>query len=131
MLGMVTPMPNIIDILKQDHEKVALLFQQGEEAVDELLTAIRLHDRIEAELVYPEARAAGLDLAKAEDDHAKVRALLDAIEAGDLSLFEKLHKEMELHVYEEEHQILPQIEERIPVERLETLGEEAEQLRGA
>ena len=124
--------PNAIDLLKQDHREVELLFkefeqlhEQGEDAATEpvIQTAcneLKIHDKLETEIFYPAIRAqAGEDetdlLDEAEVEHDTVRDLiqkLDGMDAGDdkkHAHFTVLMEYVKHHVKEEEKEMFPKL----------------------
>lgn len=117
-------------LLAQDHQEVRALFQQYERSAqggpgashrqglaERICTMLETHTRLEEELFYPEARAAGVDAAlldEAEAEHASAKTLIGRLRAGlpdetdrDASVTE-LAEAIEHHVAEEESELFPQ-----------------------
>lgn len=124
--------PNAIDLLKQDHREVEMLFkefeelhEQGEEAaeaaeqvIQTTCTELKIHDKLETEIFYPAIRAeAGEEetdlLDEAEVEHDTVRELiqkLEGMDAGDdkkHAHFTVLMEYVKHHVKEEEKEMFP------------------------
>ncbi len=117
-------------LLAQDHQEVRALFQQYERSAqggpgashrqglaERICTMLETHTRLEEELFYPEARAAGVDAAlldEAEAEHASAKTLIGRLRAGlpdetdrDATVTE-LSEAIEHHVQEEENELFPQ-----------------------
>jgi hypothetical protein len=101
-------MPNAIDMLKADHEKVKELFHHYEAAGDrahqkkksiaeEVFTELEVHTILEEEIFYPAMKLKSLD-PKDERYDAK---------------FKVLRENVEHHIEEEEEEMLPEAEEVI------------------
>jgi hemerythrin superfamily protein len=123
--------PNAIDMLKQDHREVEMLFkefeqlhEQGEDAAEQVIqtacTELKIHDKLETEIFYPAVRAeAGEEetdlLDEAEVEHDSVRSLIQKLEgmgAGDEKRhahFMVLMEYVKHHVKEEEKEMFPKI----------------------
>jgi len=72
---------NALEMLKQDHREVEMLFkefekleQDGERAVEQVIstacTELKIHDKIETEIFYPAVREAAEQARKAAEDAA-------------------------------------------------------------
>ena len=115
---------NVFDILKQDHQKVAGLFQQLEPAADDdtrqqLFTQLKqeldLHAHVEETILYPALKEASQTreiILEAYEEHAEVKELLARIEqtppADDAKwtdLVAELRHNVEHHVDEEESEL--------------------------
>jgi hemerythrin superfamily protein len=136
-------MPNAVEILKDDHEKVKALFQQYEEAGDrahrkkqgiaeEVFAELEVHTTLEEELFYPAMKRKtdqdGKDLvAEAVEEHHVVTTLMDELKGLDPAderydaKFKVLMENVEHHIEEEEGEMFPEAEEVLG-ERLERLG---------
>ena len=124
--------PSAIDLLKQDHREVEMLFkefeqlhEQGDDAATEpvIQTAcneLKIHDKLETEIFYPAVRAqAGEEetdlLDEAEVEHDTVRQLIQKLEGMDasdekkLAHFTVLMEYVKHHVKEEEKEMFPKI----------------------
>ena len=118
-----------IQLLKQDHREVAILFkefekleEEGSEAVEQVIatacTELKIHDKLETEIFYPAIRVqAGEEetdlLDEAEVEHDTVRALIQKLEGMDASddkkhaHFTVLMEYVKHHVKEEEKEMFP------------------------
>jgi len=123
-----------IQLLKQDHREVEILFkefekleQDGEEAVEQVIatacTELKIHDKIETEIFYPAVRQQAEEeevedlLNEAEVEHNTVRDLIKTIEgmsAGDKKRnahFTVLVEYVKHHVKEEEKEMFPKVKQ--------------------
>ena len=121
-----------MELLKQDHREVEMLFkefekleQDGEEAVEQVIatacTELKIHDKIETEVFYPAIREqAGNEeiedlLNEAEVEHTSVRNLIQTIESMDpadekrTAHFTVLMEYVKHHVKEEEKEMFPKL----------------------
>jgi hemerythrin superfamily protein len=138
-------MPNIVDLLVQDHRKVDTLFTDYEIAQDaarkeevarEVTRELSMHAAVEELLVYPAVRNRaenGSQLADhAIEEHQEVKELLADLEKMQPSdpafhaRFTALMKSVREHVGEEEGELLPALTRSMDQERLESLGELAQ-----
>lgn len=131
-------MTSIIDLLIQDHREVNKLFEEtsgvvmtGEENHFEILKVLRMHDKIEMTLLYPEARQAGLQdmVDQAEQEHQLARSLLVRYALGEDVLAE-LQTNIAEHAAEEEAEFFPAVVAKISSARLEALGARALAMKG-
>lgn len=142
---------NAIELLKKDHQKVAGLFKQyenaGQEASakkEELFARIKqeldVHARIEEEIFYPAARQVAVEEAKelvaeAAEEHKQIKTLLaelDGMDADDEQFDAKmkvLKEDVEHHVEEEENELFPKVKKALGSDRLEDLGRQLEYRR--
>jgi hypothetical protein len=115
-----------IALLKADHRAVRALFKEFEAADGDaekrrlaiaICTALKIHDRLEQDILYPAAFAAIEDadlISEALVEHASARDLIAQIESGapGEALFDArvkvLSEYIEHHVAEEEGEIFPQ-----------------------
>lgn len=122
-------MPNAVQMLKQDHKKVAGLFQKydktkGQDAkrkiADEAMEQLEIHSKLEEEIFYPAAKREledGQLIDEAMKEHDEVKGLIEelrAMEAEDQQFDEKfqaLVENVEHHVKEEESEMLPQVQD--------------------
>ena len=138
---------NALELLKQDHQKVARLFEQAEQVGDhkqkqrlfeQIKTELEIHTRIEESIFYPaleqqeELKSLVLE---AYREHDQVKTLLQetAAIAGsggnlDANLME-IKENVEHHVDEEENEMFPQVEEIMSQSELEQMGRELEQAK--
>ena len=121
-----------IELLKQDHREVDVLFKEfekleedGEEAVEQVIatacTELKIHDKLEMEIFYPAVRQQAEEeevedlLNEAEVEHTTVRDLIKTIEgmsAGDekrTAHFTVLMEYVKHHVKEEEKEMFPKV----------------------
>ncbi len=121
---------NAIELLKNDHQEVAQLFEQLEKAgdgsvkksgiVEKICRALKVHAEIEEEIFYPAAYGA-LDEAneqimdEAEVEHSSIGSLVEQLEGarpGDELYDAKVKVLMEYvkhHVKEEEGKMFPKV----------------------
>ena len=117
-------MPNAVEMLKHDHEKVKALFQQYEAAghrahrkkqglAEEVFAELAVHTTLEEELFYPAMKRQtdqdGTDLvAEAVEEHHVVTTLMDELKGLDPmderydAKFKVLMENVEHHIEEEE-----------------------------
>jgi hemerythrin superfamily protein len=136
-------MPNAIEMLKDDHEKVKALFEQYEAAgqrahqkkksiAEEVFAELAVHTTLEEELFYPAMKRKtdqdGKDLvAEAVEEHHVVTTLLEELKGLDSTderydaKFTVLMENVEHHIEEEEGEMSPEAEEVLG-DRLERLG---------
>ena len=121
-----------IELLKQDHREVEVLFKEfekleedGEEALEQVIatacTELKIHDKLEMEIFYPAVRQQAEEeevedlLNEAEVEHTTVRDLIKTIEgmsAGDekrTAHFTVLMEYVKHHVKEEEKEMFPKV----------------------
>ena len=121
-----------IELLKQDHREVEILFKEfekleedGEEALEQVIatacTELKIHDKLEMEIFYPAVRQQAEEeevedlLNEAEVEHTTVRDLIKTIEgmsAGDekrTAHFTVLMEYVKHHVKEEEKEMFPKV----------------------
>lgn len=123
-----------IQLLKQDHREVEILFKEfekleedGEEAVEQVIatacTELKIHDKIETEIFYPAVRQQAQEeevedlLNEAEVEHNTVRDLIKTIEGMSASdekrnaHFTVLMEYVKHHVKEEEKEMFPKVKQ--------------------
>ena len=135
---------NALELLIDDHQKVAQLFEQAEETENEkekqnlfeqIKAELETHTHIEETIFYPALREhEELEdiVLEAFEEHKQVKTLLreiselaDGSEKFDAKL--KVMKEnIEHHVDEEEGEMFPQVEDLIDEDELEQLGTKME-----
>jgi len=132
--------PNVVNVLKQDHRTVEKLFADFKESkdrsvVDQICDELDVHTRAEEQIVYPVLRSDvpdGEGLADhAEEEHAEARQLIGRIrQTTDEEHLEELVTELEgaiqEHVSDEEGEVFPKMESAIDASRLEQMGAEVE-----
>ena len=122
-------MPEALEMLREDHEKVKDLFEEFEKAEEDddklrivrtALTELKIHAALEEEIFYPAVRELiedddQMDEALEEHHVAKlIMAELQGMEPGDEHFdakFKVLAESVKHHIEEEESEILPKAEE--------------------
>jgi len=122
-------MPNAVQLIKQDHKKVAGLFQKykktkGEDAkrriAEQAMDQLEIHANVEEEIFYPAAKRELEDgdmIDEAIKEHSVVKDLIEELrgmESNDESFEEKwseLVENVQHHVQEEENELLPQVQD--------------------
>lgn len=125
-------MPNIIDLILEDHRTVEALFarfnQTAEGAVAATICrALNAHSEAEELVAYPafaEALGVSVDELYEEQSHAKalINRALQAEGTGLIALLADIEAGITDHVAEEEQMFLPQLGEALPVDELNVLG---------
>lgn len=134
---------NITDLLKEDHRKAESLISQLEgeanhETFGRLITALKMHTRIEEEIYYPALEefeeSDGL-IDDAYHQHNDVDQLLEEMGAVGINsrdfkdLLMQLKESINNHVQEEEEEIFPLSENLLRIEIMEEMGENAFNLK--
>jgi iron-sulfur cluster repair protein YtfE (RIC family) len=136
-------MPNVIELLKQDHREVEELFSQFENTNDKavlekICEELDLHTKVEEEAVYPPLRSevqGGPAMAEhAEKEHAEARQLIGRVRRTEdterlAELVSELKSAVEEHVDEEESEVFPKMEDEMGDARLREIGTEVEGLK--
>jgi hypothetical protein len=121
-------MPNAVQMLKQDHKKVAGLFEKygktksqenKRRIADQAMQQLEIHSKIEEEIFYPAAKEAMDDalVSEALKEHAAVKDLIEELKSMETEddefdeKFNELIADVKHHVNEEESDMLPQAEE--------------------
>ena len=138
-------MPDALQLLRNDHDKVKELFKQFEHSEDtrqkaviaqEAIVNLLVHAEIEEEIFYPAVRAEGQDthdmMNEAEAEHHVAEVLIEELlsmrpddEMFDAK-FKVLAENVRHHIQEEESEMLPKAAEE-GAERMQELGREMEQ----
>jgi hemerythrin superfamily protein len=134
---------NAIELIKQDHETVDGLFQQWEESgpdetarrrdlVRSIVRELSVHAAVEEQILYPAMKDALPDgdrlVKEALDEHQEAKEVLAELDDADPRSpgFEQkvrsLIQDVRHHVQEEETELLPKLENALPLERLEQMG---------
>ena len=134
-------MPNVIELLNQDHRRVEQLFTEFE-ATQDFDTALRIcaeltvHATVEEEIVYPVLERIDPQMEhEAEQEHAEAKDLIARIQGmgpGDADLVptvRKLKGAIEHHVEEEEGEAWPKMRSGAG-NRLDDLGSSVEERKG-
>ncbi len=143
-------MPDVLTLLKQDHDKVKKLFKEVNDLSDgahatrrklfeEIDEELSLHAKLEETIFYPKfkakTKAASEErdgILEAYEEHASVKELLRKIEATDPSdetykaKVQVLSEFVEHHVKEEESEMFKQARKLFSSEELEEIGAELE-----
>jgi hemerythrin superfamily protein len=141
-------MPNAVEMLKSDHQKVKALFRQYEAAGDRayqkkqgiaenVFTELEIHTTLEEELFYPAMKRKtdqdGKDLvAEAIEEHHVVTTLMEELKGLDPkderydAKFTVLMENVEHHIEEEEGEMFPEAEEVLG-DRLERLSQQMQE----
>ena len=122
-------MPNAVQLIKQDHKKVANLFAKfqktkGQEAkrevAEQAMVELEVHALVEESVFYPAVKnklSDGVLIDEALKEHRAVKDLIEelkSMEVDDAEFSEKwseLVEDVQHHVAEEESELLPQAEE--------------------
>jgi hemerythrin superfamily protein len=143
-------MPEAVEMLREDHQKVKDLFKEFEKAeeneekgqiVRAALTALEIHATLEEEIFYPAVREQIDDddqMDEALEEHHVVKLLigeLQEMKPGDDHFdakFKVLAESVKHHIEEEESEILPKAQDTdLDQERLgEEMTERKEELQG-
>ena len=138
---------NALELLKEDHQTVASLFEQAESAekesqkkrlYEQIASALETHTHIEETIFYPalqEEEELKDMVMEALEEHKQVKTLIreignltDGSEKFDAKL--KVMKEnVEHHVEEEENEMFPQVEKLFDESQLEELGQQMEEAK--
>lgn len=136
-----------LELLKQDHQRVADLFKQVEATEDEkkheklfeqIKTELETHTHIEETILYPafEKHEELKDITlEAYEEHKQVKTLLreiDRLTDGSERFDAKLKvmiENVEHHVEEEEQEMFPKVKKVYDKAQLEELGQELEQAK--
>jgi hemerythrin superfamily protein len=127
-------MPNGIDLILADHERVAALFAQYAEApsadiIGQVIDALKAHDDAEQAALYPLLGHLLGDeemITRAAAAHSAVKKQIDMLVtlegAGLTEAFATLQRLVEAHVADEEEHMLPALAEAATAEQLDGLG---------
>src|SRR5688572_1087163 len=137
-------------LLKQDHDKVKGLFEQFEQAeaddqkrllVTQIIKELQVHTTVEEDVFYPAVRTADekteeLVREGLEEHHVADQLMreIQALDVSDPQLEAKmtvLKENVEHHVEEEEGEMFPGLQRKLGTEKLEQLGEQMLQAKGA
>jgi hemerythrin superfamily protein len=129
-------------LLKQDHRTVKGLFRKFQNASrraerqklgQEIIEELSVHAAIEEQLIYPALRARGKRLEEpalnALEEHHAVKLVLlelDKMNADDERYDAKMHvvqESVEMHIEEEETELLPRLDSLFASEELEAMAE--------
>jgi hemerythrin-like domain-containing protein len=138
---------NAIDLLEQQHNEVAELFEDFEGAGErarktkerlcrEISDALAIHAEIEEKIFYPEAKQDNTEeiLRESVEEHlAMKRTLADLIESDiDDAQFDArmkvLREQVEHHVEEERSELFPKVRKNCSREELEDMGVRMKQM---
>jgi hemerythrin superfamily protein len=131
-------MPNVIELLNQDHREVEQLFSQFESTQDfdialQICQELTVHATVEEEIVYPVLERIDPEIEhEAEKEHAEAKELIARIQSmspGDpdlVSTVMKLKAGIVHHVEEEEGEAWPKMRSDAG-DRLTSLGQQVEE----
>ena len=130
---------NALDLLKQDHKRIADLFADAKTYVDmkrlfdSIKNELESHHHVEESVFYPEYENQPIlkDLIEhAKSQHSLMKELLEDLERQDGPEFENsfqtLMAEVQLHFTTEENEIFPHVRSLVDGPDLGVLGEELE-----
>ena len=132
-------MPDVIQLLNQDHRKVEELFTEFEstqswEICQQICDELEIHTQLEEEIVYPSLKRIDSKLEKeAEKEHDEAKQLVAKIRRGGadssdlVTTMTKLKEAVEHHVEEEESEAWPKMRQELGQTKLGELGTEVEQ----
>ena len=140
---------NALEILKHDHEKVAMLLDQAcetteraektrEKLLQQIKSELKIHEEIEEKVFYPFLKQFKEEkelILEAYEEHHMVDVLLSELEETDTEREEwkakmTVLKEMiKHHVNEEEGQIFPLVKELVSKEELDALTQKMIELK--
>lgn len=141
---------NGIDMLKDDHQRVDMLFKQFEEAgdrayatkrdlVEQIIQELTVHATAEEEVLYPtsetEVKETEDIVHESEEEHGVMKTLMSELEgmSAEDEMFDAkvkvLMENVRHHVEEEEGELFPKIEKALGQERLEEMGQRMEQVK--
>lgn len=135
-------MPNVIELLNQDHREVEQLFAQFESTQDfdialQICAELTVHATVEEEIVYPVLERIDAETEQeAEEEHTEAKELIariQAMEPGDPELVAtvmKLKAGIEHHVEEEEGEAWPKMQAEAG-QQLDALGTAVQQRKAA
>ena len=135
-------MPDVIQLLNQDHRKVEELFSQFEESTSwevcqQICQELEIHTQLEEEIVYPVLAKIDSNLEReAEKEHDEAKQLITKIRNAGANgsnltqLMTQLEQAIEHHVKEEESGAWPKLRDGIDQSRLGDLGTRLEQRKG-
>jgi hemerythrin superfamily protein len=128
---------NPVELLKADHRKVKQLFSQFESAGEkekagifaEIARELQVHTKVEEEIFYPAVKKMDSDMAlEAEEEHnivdwiiAQMKKLSPSDENYDAK-FTTLKENVEHHIEEEEKEMFPEAEQKLPSKQMDDLG---------
>ncbi|MGW5240728.1 hemerythrin domain-containing protein [Monashia sp. NPDC004114] len=131
-------MPDVVDLIKNDHREVERLFDllrdpaSRAQNVPVLVTLLTAHSRAEEAAVYPVARdeaGAADTVAHSQTEHAEADELLKRLESADPesddfdSVLDELVHAVSHHVEEEESTVLPAMSQGLDDTRRDELAE--------
>jgi len=137
--------PNVRDLLKQNHRELEVLFEQFDRGRDQdvalkICEELELHAEAEEQIVYPALRegvAGGRHLAdEAEQQHSQARQLIARIKrASDeehrAALVGELKEAVEHHIAEEEGTVFPKMDSDLGLLEMDVLGAQVEEFKSS
>ncbi|HTX01958.1 MAG TPA: hemerythrin domain-containing protein [Acidimicrobiales bacterium] len=137
-------MPDVTDVLEQEHRVVEQLFEEYQRSSDpavaeRICDELALHTRAEEQVVYPTLRrdvAGGPELAhEAEQEHGEVDDLIEQVRRAGFGsdeapgLLQTLEHAVEHHIEEEESETFPTMRATLAADQLEAMAEQVGELR--
>jgi len=137
MAMQTTTTTNPVELLKADHQKVKGLFSQFESAGEDkkadifkqIVTELQVHTKVEEEIFYPAVKKMDSDMAlEAEEEHNIVDwiiAQMKKLSPGDENYdakFTTLKENVEHHIEEEEKEMFPEAQQKLPAKQMDELG---------
>ena len=131
-------MPDVIQLLNQDHRKVEQLFSEFEtskswQVCRQICDELEIHTQLEEELVYPSlATIDGKLEQQAEEEHDEAKQLIAKIRQGGqgastlVDTMTELKKAFEHHVEEEESEAWPKLRDELGRTTLGEIGTKVE-----
>lgn len=135
---------NALDMLREDHKKVKGIFEQFENTEDpqqkkqlcqECIAELKIHTKLEEELIYPVMKEEGEELKElineANEEHHVVDLIIAELEGMDPeeenfdAKFKVLSESVKHHIEEEEGETFPKAEEEGSAD-FEEIGEQME-----
>jgi hemerythrin superfamily protein len=132
-------MPNGVDLILADHERVDSLFTQFNKTGDgvwvgQILDALTAHDGAEHAALYPFAESVLKDpalLKRLERAHSQVNALMEHVRGQEGAALIEAVGQLQLavtnHVGDEETNLLPALQKKATAGQLDELGARIEQ----
>lgn len=138
-------MPNALEMLRQDHEKVKKLFEEFENAgenrakeqiVDQTIQELETHAVLEEEIFYPAAQEEIHEkesIDEAREEHHVVKLLIGELKKMSAeserydAKYKVLAESVKHHIQEEESELFPKLEGELDAEELGTQMETRKQ----
>ncbi|MBM3924881.1 MAG: hemerythrin domain-containing protein [SAR202 cluster bacterium] len=135
----VSTLPQVLELIKKDHDEVKGLFEQFEEKkeddtskakelVHKIMDEVTLHSQIEEKLIYPQLKQLDEELFyEAQEEHHVVKLFMEELKRGpdDASFIAKavvMKENLEHHIEEEESEVFEALQ-KLPEDILSELGD--------